>query len=202
MSLQLDNTMKLSTRNELLKEAEEILSELNNRIHEDKFDPSQLELKLKRLYQKAKDFKRMNEKEESDSIEIKDPIDRTPWRKRSKWAIKNLPPTNDPTELKIRENMRKWQMLNDKIIDSWLDYASARGGESDDIDIVVKKVSVFTDHVYDARTLKPVPSIKNPNKVMEYGEWRDIVDRRKQEARGTIGGLLYKVLEELGGRVW
>ena len=134
------------------------------------------------------------------TFEIVDPIDRTPWRKRSKWAIKNLPPTNDPTELKIRENMRKWQMLNDKIIDSWLDFINSRGehyGEG----IVTKKISSFQIEVYDEETLQPIPSKKYPGKIMMYDEWVDIVDRKKQEARGTIGGLLYKVLEELGGRV-
>ena len=190
--------MKLTSRKKLLEEADIELKKISESVSrrasltEDSNIEYKLDKKLRQLYKIAKEIEQVSETNDSD---------KGSWRTkpvRSKWALKNLPSTNDPTELQKREKIAYWEELNEKLVDSWSDYFTST--IPDDPDIVTKEVSggFFDDpELYNLKTLEPIPSIKYPGKTMKLSEYQKRNQQKKKESRKGIGGFLLDLLDEL-----
>lgn len=142
--------------------------------------------------------KRTSKSKSSDKTEL---LPGQEWRNKpvkSKYALKNLPPTTDPQELKRREKMKKWEEVNQKLVDSWLDYIVASDTSDVFSNIVVKKTPGFQeDEVYDDVTLKPIPSEKYPGKTMKFGEWSELWEKEQRRNRTRTGNFIRDLLEGL-----
>jgi hypothetical protein len=190
--------MKLTSRKKLLEEADIELKKISESVSrrtsltEDSNIEYKLDKKLRQLYKIAKEIEQVSETNDSD---------KGSWRTkpvRSKWALKNLPTTNDPTELQKREKIAYWEELNEKLVDSWADYLTAT--TPDDPNIVTKELSrgFFGDpELYNLKTLEPIPSIKYPGKTMKLSEYVQRIEKKKKENRKGIGGFLLNLLDEL-----
>lgn len=196
--------MKLSSRQQLLNEADHELKQIiesirGNIILNEDVEHSELDRKLQRLYilaKKANQMKKTNEANKTQQSKSSDS-----WRNKpvtSKYALRNLPPTNEPEELKKRERLRKWEEVNQKLIDSWLDY-TVRGDTTGVFsDIVVKVTGLFqADEVYDAESLKPIPSKRYPGKTMKLDEWSQLWEEKKREKRSRTGNFIKDLLDGL-----
>lgn len=194
--------MKLTSRKKLLEEADIELKKISESVSRrtsltEDSDYYELDVKVRSLLQLAKKIERMDKTNESSKSKKKNDS----WRNRpvtSKWALKNLPPTNDPIKLKERERMKKWEELNERLIDSWWDYIESSTITGAFENIVIKNIKGDSQgEVYDAETLKPIPSVKYPGKTMRFTEWSRSYEQKKKSARKGIKGFILDLLEEL-----
>jgi len=194
--------MKLTSRKKLLEEADIELKKISESVSRrtsltEDSDYYELDARVRSLLQLAKKIERMNKTNESSKSKKKNDS----WRNKpvtSKWALKNLPPTNDPIKLKERERMKKWEELNERLIDSWWDYMTAGPVTGEFENIVVKDIKGdLQGEVYDAETLEPIPSVKYPGKTMRLTEWSQLYEQKKKSARKGIKGFILDLLEEL-----
>jgi hypothetical protein len=94
--------------------------------------------------------------------------------------------------------MKKWEELNERLIDSWWDYMTAGPVTGAFENIVVKDIKGdLQGEVYDAETLEPIPSIKYPGKTMRLTEWSQLYEQKKKSSRKGIKGFFLNLLEEL-----
>lgn len=151
--------MKLSSRKQLLEEADKMLSSFRKKaesasvkkdlvietakvlynlkrqnLHEvgegsiDKLDKSlaalkQVAMKAQRKWEEEQ--RGLNEddpKKDYGGYKIKNP--------ESKWALRNLPPTDDPRELQKRKWQENWEKFFEKAPSNWLEATSADTGHN------------------------------------------------------------------------
>jgi hypothetical protein len=111
----------------------------------------------------------------------------------SKYALKNLPPTNDPRELEKRKRMMQWERVNKKLIDSWDDYVTVRMWNQDYI--INDSTTPATVYRKDGT---PIMSKSRPGKVMTLGEYQRLEQLETKKSRTGFTGLI----EDLLDRMW
>lgn len=213
--------MKLSSRKELLNAADIELFNIRETIRlkstliEDFETDRQIrdfETRIQKLKIRAKEYEKEMNFETNDPEEVMNEFKKKKSKKRhanpiggkpedeswkdkpvtSKYALANLPPTDDPEELEKRRRMEVWQKVNKELIDGWSNYIFARSWSED----------YWFSHRTKPPTVyhkngKPIMSNIYKNQIMTVDEWMVNQERKERKARGELGNFITDLLKDL-----